>query len=81
MADEQEAYNGTSSEETPIEKKTMTGNSFDFQSFLNEMRYRAVTYQYSHRFFRLRLNDSAPYIIAMLFDYSGRYGYTSFSSL
>ena len=51
MADEQEAYKGTSSEETPIEKRKMTGNSFDFQSFFNGMCYRAVTYQYSHRFF------------------------------
>ena len=29
----------------------MTGNSCDYRSFLNRMRYSAVTYQYLHRFF------------------------------
>ena len=44
-------------EVAPIEKSKMTGNFFDSRSLFNGMCYRAVTYQYLHRFFRLRLND------------------------
>ena len=60
MADEREAYKGTSSEETPIEKNIMAGESCDFQPLFNENIVRAVTLQGAHRFFRLHLNDSAP---------------------
>ena len=41
------------------EKIKMTGISCDTRSFFNGMYYRAVTYQYSYRFCRLWLNDSA----------------------
>ena len=60
MADEREASGGTSSEETPIEKSIMAGESCDFQPLFNENVVRAVTLQVSNRFFRLHLNDLAP---------------------
>ena len=39
MADERTAYKDTSSEEAPIEKSKMTGNSCDSRSFFNGMCY------------------------------------------
>ena len=60
VAYEREAYQGTSSEETPIEKNIMAGESCDFQPLFNENVVRAVTSQDINRFFRLHLNYSSP---------------------
>ena len=63
MADEREASGGTPGEKTPIEKNIMAGESCDFQPLFNENIVRAVTLTRFTPFFRLHLNDAAPFFL------------------
>ena len=66
MADEREAYKGTSSEETPIGKSKRPEILAISGRFSMECVIGAVTLEDLHRFFRLRLNDSAPCLLCII---------------